>query len=443
MGFNSRRSGCSPWLRVFLVASGAVMLAGFATCAAAYGQDDTRTAGADRTQASKGQIVIGDEAIDPIQPIKPDFVITVVVSGESEPSGSYKVDSVGKVSIRYAGIMTPVSVKNMTPAQAQDAIASFLKTYIKNPVVSVTITDIPRASVFIGGAVRVNGKAYINSDTTLLDVITRAEYTEAADLSQVKIIRRDQPDAIYVDFEKFIHSRRGEKVDEGLNPPLKDKDRIWIPSRSAPGATGTISIFGEVTRPTAGVPLRSTAPMTVREVVNLAGGPTLTADRHRVSVRRFGMDKPLVVDLDKAEQGDLANNIELRADDTVYVERLDENAYINVNGGFVRPGKLIYDKRTTLTQAIAEAGGPAPYAKTKKGYVQRHPDSDPKHTRIIPFNFNDILAAKSQDIELQAGDAIYIEPGGPPRSSMGPLEWLGALTSTSYLFNSISGRRLD
>lgn len=431
-------------LRNLGVTAAALMIgvSGFAPRALADAADDTKADKTEKTQPARGSIVIGDDSIDPNQPIKPDFVINVTVAGEPDPSGNYKVDALGNVSVRYAGIMVPVSVKNMSPAQAQDAIASFLKTYIKNPVVKVTIMEMPRPTVFIGGAVRNNGQVIINSDTTLLDVITRAEYTDASDLSQVKIIRKDQPTPIYVDFEKFIRSKQGEKVDESLNPVLKDKDRIWVTARNSPGAVGTISVFGEVTHPTPSVPLRASAPMTIREVINLAGGATQTADRHRVSVRRSGVDKPLIIDLDRAEQGDLVNNIELKPDDTVYVEKLENNAYININGGFVRPGKLIYDKRTTLTQAIAEVGGVAPYSKTRKGVIERHPDNDPKHTRMIAFNFDDILAGKAQDIELQAGDALYIVPGAPPRPALGPLEWLSGLTSASYLYNSLSGRRI-
>ena len=241
MVFHSATRAGRGWLRNFGVAAAALIVGvgGIAPRALADAADDAK---ADKTEKvlparDKGTIVIGDDSIDPTQPLRPDFTINVSVSGEPDPSGNYKVDALGNVSIRYAGIMTPVSVKNMSPAQAQDAIASFLKTYIKNPVVKVTIMDTPRPTVFIGGAVRLNGQVIINSDTTLLDVITRAEYTEQADLSQVKIIRKEQSTPIYVDFEKFVRSKRGEKVDEGLNPLLKDKDRIWVTARTAAGAT--------------------------------------------------------------------------------------------------------------------------------------------------------------------------------------------------------------
>jgi protein involved in polysaccharide export with SLBB domain len=418
----------------FVVATLIVGVAGSAPRLLADTVDDPKADKTEHAQPAKGPIVIGDDAIDPGQAIKSDFTINVMVAGEPEPSGNYKVDSLGNINIRYAGVMRPIAVKGLSPIQAQDAIAAYLKTYIKSPVVKVTIMDMPHLSVYIGGAVKITGPVIINSDTTLLDVITRAEYTETSDLSQVMIVRKDQPAPIYVNFEKFIRSRRGEKVDEGLNPLLKDKDRVWITSRAVPVSAGTISVFGEVTRPTAAVQLRPATPLTVREVINLAGGAMPTADRHRISIRRVGIDRPLIIDLDKAEQGDLINNIELKADDTVYVEKLEANAYINVNGGVVRSGRVVYDKRTTLTQAIEEAGGMAPYAKSKEGIIIRHPDNDPTHTRTIKFNYENIVRGKQPDIELQAGDALYIPPGGAPRQAPGLLDYLGVFGTASVLF---------
>ena len=141
-----------------------------------------------------------------------------------------------------------------------------------------------------------------------------------------------------------------------------------------------------------------------------------------------------MIDLDKAEQGDLVNNIDLRPDDAIYVEKLENNAYINVNGGWVKPGKYVYDKRTTLTQAIQEAGGPAPYSKTKEGRVERHPDNDPKNTRIITFNYEQLSKGKSPDIELQPGDTVWITPGVPPGPKPDIFTFLNGISTASFVY---------
>ncbi len=97
---------------------------------------------------------VGEEAISQTQPIKANYVISVSVVGEPDPSGSYAVDGNGNINVKYAGIMQPIKVIGKTPAQTATAIADYLKVYVKNPQVTVTIVGVPRPVIFIGGAVR-------------------------------------------------------------------------------------------------------------------------------------------------------------------------------------------------------------------------------------------------------------------------------------------------
>ncbi len=409
-------------------------------------QDNTAAQPPVRT-AERPIPVIGGEDFDPNQPIKPNFVISVSVVGEPDPSGQYQVDEAGNVSIRYAGIMTPVMVKGLTPAQAEDAIKVFLKTYVKNPQVKVSIVRVPRPVVFVSGGVKNPGPIQITQDTTLVDVLSRSEWSENADLTQVRISRRELVDkemkdvSRVINFENYIKIKPGSAPDEKDNPVLKDKDRILVGLKSLPGS-GIVAVGGEVIKPTQNITLRNSPPMTVRELINLVGGTTQTANRRAISIRRPGFDRPFIVDLDKAEQGDLVNNIELKPDDAVYVERLENNSYININGGFVKPGKFVYDKRTTLTQAVMESGGAAPYAKTKEGRIIRHPNDDPKSTIIIAFDWKKIQDGKNPDIELQPGDSIWLQPGQP--SNKQPLDFfsgLGVITNLAVTYQILSGRR--
>ena len=389
---------------------------------------------------------LGDDNIDPNQPLKPDFVINVSVVGEPDPSGNYTIDPAGNVSIKYAGIMTPVAVKGMTPAQAADTIAKMLKVYIKNPQVTVSIITIPRPMVFVAGAVKNSGPTIISADTTLVDILSRAEWTELADLSQVRITHKEKVDGkekttvSVVKFDRYVKIAAGEVPDESENPTLHDKDRVFVPFRVAPGV-GVVSITGEVTKPAVSVPLRISPAMTIREVINLVGGTTPGANRKSISIRRPTLDRPLIIDLDKAEQGDLVNNIEIRPDDAVYVERLENNAYININGGFVKTGKFVYDKRTTLTQAIMDSGGVAPYSKEKEGKIFRHPDNDPKNTRVISFDWKKIREGKAPDVDLLPGDTVWLTPGRETKE-ITVFDVLSGLSSLSYFINSISGGTL-
>ncbi len=432
------------FIRTLTVSVSLALLAGFVggTPAAKAQAADDKAAKTDK----KVLPLLGEDTIDPNQAIKSDFIVNVSVVGEPDPSGNYAVDQAGNVSIKYAGIMTPVSVKGLTPAQAADAIAKFLKIYVKSPQVTVSIVSVPRPVVFVSGAVKNTGPVIIPQDTTLVDVLSRAEWTDIADLTQVRISRKstvngvDKTVVMVVKFDKYIKVGEGQTPDESQNPILQDKDRVFIPFKSLPGS-GVVSVGGEVTKPQQSIPLRTNPPMTVREVINLVGGTNSTANRKAVSIRRPSVDRPLVIDLDKAEQGDLVNNIEIKPDDAVYVEKLENNAYINVNGGFVKTGKFVYDKRTTLTQAVMEASGPAPFSKWGEGKIFRHPDNDPKNTKVISFNWKDISKSKSPDIELLPGDSVWMTPGTPPmRPPVDIFTIMGAFSQGLYIYNNLTGR---
>ena len=142
--------------------------------------DGTGNSRTERAPGVKAPIVISDDAIDVNQAIKPEFVINVSVAGEQEPTGNYKVDPQGNVSIRYAGQMAPVAVKGMTTVQAQDAVAAYLKTYIRKS----GRHGVNRGDAAVVRLYRRRGPqhraGHHQLDSTLLDVITRAEYTETS-----------------------------------------------------------------------------------------------------------------------------------------------------------------------------------------------------------------------------------------------------------------------
>src|SRR5207302_732574 len=105
--------------------------------------------------------------------------------------------------------------------------AKFLKTYIKNPQITVSILAIPHPTVFVGGAVRNPGPVVVTSETTLMELLSKVEWTELADLSQVRITRHtkdvvDTKGAIIVEFDKFIKVEKGTVPDDKLNPILQD-----------------------------------------------------------------------------------------------------------------------------------------------------------------------------------------------------------------------------
>jgi protein involved in polysaccharide export with SLBB domain len=378
------------------------------------------------------------EEINPGQPLRPGTVIHVGVQREPEPSGIYTVNQAGDILLRIAEMTAAVTVIGQTPEQATETITAFLKTYLRKPQVAVSIVAVPQPTVTLTGAVRASGPVTISRLTTLADILSRAGWTENANLSQVRVTHRDAAtgsesrQALTWHLDAYLCPTAGTAPDEMQNPILQDRDVIFVPYKIL-GADGVVTVAGAVTKPQVGLPLRANPPLTLREAISLSGGVTPEADRHKVIVHRAGSNDPLIVDLDRAEQDEPTANIALRSNDSIYVEKLETSAFYTVNGGVVKAGKFFLDRPVTLTQAIMTAGGMSPFARDKKGYILRCPDGVAAHARVVTFNWPQILAGKAADVPVQPGDNIWVIQGGPSHSP-DALSLLGVLGSLRLLF---------
>ncbi|MCX6379200.1 MAG: SLBB domain-containing protein [Armatimonadetes bacterium] len=392
---------------------------------------------------------LDDDIIDQSQVIKTGFILRITVAGEAEPSDTYFVDTTGSVVLKYQGTPISVTVSKFPPKIAADEIAKAFKKYLNNPVVSVSIVGVPRSTVFLNApalVLRNRGPATIKADTTLQQILTLAEYSDLADLVNVKITRTDKEGkktTFTVDLKSYMDSANPDEKD---NPVLQNKDQIWVPSLGK-NANSTqpsfVYVGGEVVKTLEKVPYHDKPPMTVIEAITQVGGTGPFADRKRIQVRRAGSKVPILVDLDLVDSGDETNNVELKANDSIIVPRLAQTHFYYVNGGLAKTGRFPYDHNMTLTQAIMENGGPVPYAKLKDGVIIRHlnPDGDPNKTLNIPFNFEAMLKRKKPDIALLPGDAIYIPAGSPPTNQPWDVfRFLNFANSVVNLYNQFTGR---
>ena len=78
-----------------------------------------------------------------------------------------------------------------------------------------------------------------------------------------------------------------------------------------------------------------------------------------------------------------------------------------VMGQVTRQGAVPLISNLTVLQALSSAGGPAPFANTKKIYILRTEDG--KQQRL-PFNYNAVIRGKNpeQNINLKPGDTIVV-----------------------------------
>lgn len=398
----------------------------------------------EQDQPERIPVSTGDQSFDPNQPIKPGFQVAVTVQSaggdERDLTGVFTVDATGAINMK---LINRVELKGLTPAQASDKIAALLKPYLKDPKAQVNIVSVPKPVIFLSGGVSRPGPLTIDEGTTLAEVLTVLGFSDNADLSHVRVFSRDAEGKRVLrefDLTRWLKPLPGEKPDEGQNPVLAPRDQVYVPLKILPG-TGNVTVEGDVIRPGI-VPIRVGVSTHLREVISLSGGPTPTGDRRSVAVRRLGVERPIVVDYDRMEQGDPDHNIVVQADDIVYVRKLDVDKFINLNGAFVRPGRLPYQRAVTLTQAIGDAGGLDNNAKEHEGRVYRHlSGADPTRTQVIWFNYKKIRNNEEPDILLMPGDTVEI-PTRIVRPPIDPIQLTTQLLSIALLVDRlVDGRR--
>lgn len=96
------------------------------------------------------------------------------------------------------------------------------------------------------------------------------------------------------------------------------------------------------------------------------------------------------------------------------VEKKEEKDFfpmVYMTGEVNKPGNVQIDRRTTVLQAIAMAGGLGPFAAKKRIQVRRKVDGQ---EMLYPFNYDDVEQGKdiSGNIFLKDGDVIVVPEKG-------------------------------
>lgn len=120
----------------------------------------------------------------------PGDALRVIVFGEEQLSGEFRVDGAGKVAMPLIG---EVNAKDRTSRQLESEIADRLSQgYVKDPKVSVEV--LTHRPFFILGEVRNPGQyQYVNGMTALSAVAMAGGYTYRAKEDHVLIARGSDP----------------------------------------------------------------------------------------------------------------------------------------------------------------------------------------------------------------------------------------------------------
>jgi protein involved in polysaccharide export with SLBB domain len=176
------------------------------------------------TSLETGTLPMRDEYL-----LGPGDILFVNVSGKPELStvagskGS-RVDGAGNVHLPLVG---SIRVSGLTLEQAQTAVQSAFKSYLKDPWSVIEIGDYRTKQVFIFGAVKRPGPVpMLQGGLNLAQAIATAELRDSYyDFNHVRIIRSltaTQGELMVVDFDKILQG-------DALPFPLRDGDIIYVP----------------------------------------------------------------------------------------------------------------------------------------------------------------------------------------------------------------------
>ncbi len=346
--------------------------------------------------------------------ITPGCLLGVTVTDETQLTGAFPVDADGNIHFTLAdddgGNKTEwaVNVKDKTVDEARDAVTESLKTYLRFPEVSIVIAKLPRLRVLVSGPAQVTGKLELAPKAHLSDALIACRYQPNADLANIRILRQESnsktPQTIPVNFSAFLSG------DSNDDPALQSGDKIILPAKPEPKPEPKLArIVGEVNRE-ASIPLGP--GMTIHDAFNRAGGLTDTADREHIRLVRGTDGRLLELNADKIEANDPIDNLPLGPGDLIIVGKRDRSLRYAVLGEVVDPKTFDWDgkQKMTVLKALEQAGGPSKNADHHKGVLRRGYLLDPAQTRDVPFDLDLMLRGKEQDIEIEAGDAIFLLP---------------------------------
>lgn len=240
--------------------------------------------------------------------IGPEDVLGIEVWNHPEVSREVIVNYEGEIRLPPTKKM---SVMGLTPSQLEEKLVETLSKYLIEPVVFVSIKEYNSQRVIALGETTI-GMYTLKRPTTLVEFLGQiGGPTGNADTSRIRLIKKDGTVFTYNIDDLIIISQKRDQVF------VSGGDTVYVP----PIVMDKIYILGEVNAPKV---IEFKEKLTLVEAITEAGGYTGNAVTRSIIVIRgeLGSYKGMRLNLSRIlKKGDIAQNIELKPGDIVYVPR--------------------------------------------------------------------------------------------------------------------------
>lgn len=259
--------------------------------------------------------------------LKPEDVIRVQVFGQQQIGADVPVGEDGNISAPFVGTL---KVEGKTTAEVEAELYKLYKTklLLRDPIVSVTITQYRRLRANINGQVNRSGEMLFRQGDTIMNLLAfgGGYISDRADARRATLRRKGSKELIPVDL--FALTVFG---DNSQNYELEDGDVLDIPEEQR----NRIMVLGEVRSPGL-FPYRET--MRVNDALAIAGGPNpYRARTSKMFILRELTGRPgeyLRINADMVRfqnGGDFAQNVKLQPGDMIYVPATNTPDFQQVN----------------------------------------------------------------------------------------------------------------
>ncbi len=163
-----------------------------------------------------------EPAASPDYTIGVEDVLHISVWGEKDLSVSVKVRPDGKITLP---LVNDVQVRDLTPDQVRQLVATRLAGFIKDPNVSVTVDEINSFRVFVIGEVNKQGPVNFTRPTRLLQALAAAGGFTQFSKKRVTLIREvgETETRVRIDYRKLVSSNGSQE-----NVYLKPGDTLVV-----------------------------------------------------------------------------------------------------------------------------------------------------------------------------------------------------------------------
>lgn len=339
-------------------------------------------------------------------PVGPDYVIgpgdsfTLTLWGRVDAQYPLRVDRNGQIILPEVGAL---KVWGMTFGELDGYLRHELSRKHTDFKMSVAMDRLRTITVYVVGEALTPGSYTVSSLSTVINGLFAAGGpSKNGSLRKVRLLRTGD-DPVVIDLYDFLLGG-----DRSGDIRLQDGDRIHIPLIGP-----VVAVAGNVKRPAI---YEMSEPMTLSEVLDLAGGITFAGWLQRVQVERVANhQRRIAVDFDMSQDGagpdpPATVNAALQDGDVVKVFAVPwhEESVVYVEGHVVRPGKYEWAPGMRLLDLLPSYDALQPQPNLDYAQIERLVPPDLYRT-VISFNPGRLLAGdESENIELAQYDAVRV-----------------------------------